>query len=63
MHKRPATGGQRGDDGRALWVPVKGEDRAKIDGGLADILARHAAATMPEPVAEPVRSGPAAASW
>ncbi len=63
MHKRPATGGQRGDDGRALWVPVKGEDRAKIDGGLADILARHAAATMPDPVVVPERTGPSAVSW
>ena len=44
-------------------VPVKGDDREKIDGGLADILAYHAAMTMPEKSAEAERRGPAYASW
>ena len=50
MHRAAARSGQRGEDGRTLHVPVKGDDKAKIDGGLADILARHAAMTMPEAV-------------
>ncbi|MFN8631206.1 MAG: hypothetical protein U0838_13085 [Chloroflexota bacterium] len=52
MRKAPARGGQRDDDGRTIYVPVKGEDRAKIDGGLADILAYTAAMTMPEAAPE-----------
>ena len=51
MHKAAPRNGQRGEDGRTLHVPVKGDDRAKIDGGLADMLARHAAMTMPEAAA------------
>jgi hypothetical protein len=35
------------DDGRTLYVLVKGEDRRKIDGAIADVLAVTAAATMP----------------
>lgn len=53
MHRAAARNGQRGDDGRVLHVPTKGDDRAKIDGGLADILARHAAMSMP--VAQPAQ--------
>lgn len=63
MHRAAARSGARGEDGRTLHVPVKGEDRSKIDGGLADILARHAAMTMPELAAVPAPSGPSAASW
>jgi hypothetical protein len=44
------------DDGRTKYVIVKGEDRRKIDGAIADILAYEAAMTMPEPVAAPVAS-------
>lgn len=35
------------DDGRTKYVIVKGEDRRKIDGGVADILAYEAAMSMP----------------
>lgn len=38
-------------DSRTMHVIVKGEDRRKIDGAVADILASEAAATMPEHVA------------
>ena len=40
---------ERGPDGdsRTLYVIVKGEDRRKIDGCIADVLASEAAATMP----------------
>ena len=43
-------------DGRSQYVIVKGEDRRKIDGAVADILASEAAATMPESAPEPARS-------
>ena len=43
------------NDGRSLWVLVKGDDRAWIDGAVADVLALQAAATMPD--AKPVRTG------
>lgn len=36
------------DDGRTKYVIVKGEDRRKIDGAVADILAHEAAMSMPE---------------
>jgi hypothetical protein len=36
------------DDGRTKYKIVKGEDRRKIDGAIADILAYEAAMTMPE---------------
>jgi hypothetical protein len=39
------------DDGRTRYVIVKGEDRRKIDGAVADILALEAAMSMPEPPA------------
>lgn len=45
VHPRNAT---PDEDGRLPLVPAKGEDKAKIDGGLADILAYDAAMTMPE---------------
>jgi hypothetical protein len=62
VHRAAGRSRSRGDDGRQLMVPVKGDDRAKIDGALADMLARHAALSM-APQSEPVRAGPAAASW
>lgn len=40
-------------DGRTRYVVVKGDDRARIDGGVADILALEAAMTMPPPAEEP----------
>ncbi len=36
------------DDGRTNFVLVKGEDGGRIDGAVADVLAYHAAMTMPE---------------
>lgn len=48
MHQAHPRGAVMGDDGRLPSVPVKGDDRRKIDGGLADILAYDAAMTMPE---------------
>ncbi len=36
------------DDGRTRYVIVKGEDRRKIDGAMALLLAHEAAMTMPE---------------
>jgi hypothetical protein len=36
------------DDGRTKYVIVKGEDRRKIDGCIADVLAYEAAMTMPD---------------
>ena len=48
LHQAHPRNGQRDDDGRLPMVPVKGDDRRKIDGGLADILAYEAAMTMPE---------------
>jgi hypothetical protein len=48
MHAAQPRNGQMTDDGRIPYVPVKGDDRRKIDGGLADILAYEAAMTMPE---------------
>jgi hypothetical protein len=62
MHTAHPRGAAPGSDGRLPVVPVKGDDRAKIDGGLADILAYHAAMTMADAAAE-VRPGPVAASW
>lgn len=35
------------DDGRTKYIIVKGEDRRKIDGAMADLLAFNAAMTMP----------------
>ena len=63
MHQAHPRGAARDDDGRLPLIPVKGDDRRKIDGGLADILAYTAAMTMPEGTTEPVRSGPVFASF
>lgn len=40
------------DDGRTMYVLVKGEGRGWIDGAIADALAYHAAMTMPAPEAK-----------
>ena len=47
MHAAAARNAPAGDDGRVPVVPVKGDDKHKIDGGLADVLAYEAAMTMP----------------
>jgi len=36
------------DDGRTRYVLIKGDDRGRIDGAVADVLAYQAAMTMPE---------------
>lgn len=46
LHVQKARGMAPADDGRTLYVPVKGEDRRKIDAAMADILAYEAAMTM-----------------
>lgn len=46
---RQASARADADDGRTLYVLVKGEDRERIDGAVADVLAFEAAMTMPEP--------------
>jgi hypothetical protein len=48
LHQRKARDQSPDDDGRTPLIPTKGDDRRKIDGGLADILAYWAAMTMPE---------------
>ena len=47
LHQRKARDQAPDDDGRTPLIPVKGDDRRKIDGALADILAYWAAMTMP----------------
>lgn len=63
MHQAHARRAVLGEDGRLPLVPVKGDDKRKIDGGLADILAYDAAMTMPEPETVATRPGPAFASF
>jgi hypothetical protein len=41
------------DDGRTKYVLEKGEDRQRIDGAVADVLALEAAMTMPPPEVAP----------
>jgi hypothetical protein len=41
------------EDGRTMYVIVKGDDRRKIDGAVADILAFEAAMSMPTPEPPP----------
>ena len=48
LHQAHPRGATPGDDGRLPLVPVKGDDRRKIDGGMSDILAYEAAMTMPD---------------
>lgn len=47
MHKRKVRIRDDDDDGRTKFVFVKGPDKAKIDAGIADVLALEAQATMP----------------
>ncbi|MDP8928663.1 MAG: hypothetical protein M3O70_08845 [Actinomycetota bacterium] len=47
-HKRKARATAPDDDGRTLYVLVKGDDGGKIDAAVADVLALEAAMTMPE---------------
>ena len=47
-HKRKVRTTASDDDGRSRYVIVKGEDRGRIDGAVAEVLAGEAAATMPE---------------
>lgn len=61
MHTAHPRGAARDEDGRLPLVPVKGDDKRKIDGGLADILAHAAAMTMPAKSSK--RAGPAFASY
>lgn len=51
------------DDGRTLYVLIKGEDRLQIDGAIADALALEAACTMLVPEAEPEPFVLAGARW
>lgn len=37
------------EDGRTKYVLIKGDDKGRIDGAVADVLAYEAAMTMPEP--------------
>lgn len=46
------------DDGRTKYIVVKGEDRRKIDGAIADVLAYEAAMTMP-----PIENQEPLAAW
>lgn len=48
MHLRRVRQTELEVDGRTRYVVVKGDDRRKIDGGVADILALEAAMTMAE---------------
>ncbi|HEY8817658.1 MAG TPA: hypothetical protein VIM25_02420 [Candidatus Limnocylindrales bacterium] len=48
-HLRKVRLGDLEDDGRTMYVLVKGEGRGWIDGALADALAYEAAMTMPPP--------------
>jgi hypothetical protein len=45
---RKVRGTDDPNDNRTYYVLVKGDDRDKIDGAIADVLASEAAATMPE---------------
>lgn len=49
MHLRRVKRTELEVDGRTRYVVVKGEDKRKIDGGVADILALEAAMTMADP--------------
>lgn len=47
-HKKKIKPSAEDDDGRTLYVLVKGDDGRKIDGAIAAVLAHEAAMTMPE---------------
>jgi len=53
-HKRRVHVNADVDDGRTLYVLVKGEDGQRIDAAVADVLAHEAAMTMP-PAPAPAR--------
>lgn len=48
-HKQKVRLSDAEDDGRTLYVLVKGSDKRRIDGAVTDVLAYEAAMTMPEP--------------
>jgi hypothetical protein len=57
-HKRRAgRASEEAEDGRTLYVLIKGEDHGRIDGAITDVLATEAAMTMPEKVAVPIPTG------
>lgn len=46
------------DDGRTMYVLIKGEDHSRIDAAVTDVLAYEAAMTMPpEPIPTPTATG------
>jgi hypothetical protein len=49
VHLRKVRLTEEADDGRTMYVLVKGDDHRKIDGAVADALAYEAAMTMPDP--------------
>lgn len=49
-HKRKARAKDPDDDDRTLYVLVKGGDKRRIDGAVADVLAHEAAMTMAAPL-------------
>lgn len=57
-HLRKVAAAQDEADGRTKYVLVKGDDRRRIDGAVADVLAYEAALTMPAEVIQE-----AFASW
>lgn len=48
-HLRKTRASADDDDGRTLYVLIKGDDGQRIDGAVADVLAHEAAMTMTEP--------------
>jgi hypothetical protein len=46
-HKQKARLSEAEDDGRTLYVLVKGSDKRRIDGAVTDVLAYEAAMTLP----------------
>ena len=53
-HLRKVAAAEDEADGRTKYVLVKGDDRRRIDGAVADVLAFEAAMTMPEMPAQEV---------
>jgi hypothetical protein len=56
-HKQKVRAGAAEDDGRTLYILVKGADKRRIDGAVTDVLAYEAAMTMPAE-AEPTMGPP-----
>lgn len=52
-HKKKVRLADHDDDGRTLYVLVKGSDKRRIDGAVTDVLAYEAAMTMPAAVPVP----------